>query len=302
MTTQGDNMPTKIDTITPEQEARFPEWVEKWTAIGLSTERADFQTAREAVLELYKIIGQPEPEVVFAPSPKAAIVYGLTVELGREPTKQECRDAIQNTYGGAMVAPWNAYVTFLRDVMGWEDETLKTFAYGETICKSCGWVWWGEKVCVIIDRPEVIKMNDQNVLHGEDGPAIRYTDGWSVYSWNGTRVPSEWIENRADMDPRIALTWENIEQRRCAAEIVGWHNVLDQLDAKVIDEDGDPEIGTLLEVNLPDIGKERFLKVQCGTGRTFALPVPPEMKTALEAQSWTWGIKKDDFKIPEIRT
>ena len=75
-----------------------------------------------------------------------------------------------------------------------------------------------------------------------------------------------------------------------------------KLDSVVVDEDGDPEIGTLLEVDLPDIGKEKFLKVLCGTGRTFALPVPPEMKTALEAQSWTWSIDEKDFFKPEIRT
>ena len=42
-------MAKTIDKITPEQEARFPEWVEKWTAIGLSTERADFKTAKKEI-------------------------------------------------------------------------------------------------------------------------------------------------------------------------------------------------------------------------------------------------------------
>jgi hypothetical protein len=100
----------------------------------------------------------------------------------------------------------------------------------------------------------------------------------------------------------MAITWENIEQRRCAAEIVGWAKILDELSAKIIDEDDDPEIGTLVEVDIPDIGKERFLKVQCGTGRTFAIPVPPEMSTAISAQAWTFGIELKDFKIPEVRT
>jgi hypothetical protein len=296
-------MAKTIDKITPEQEARFPEWVEKWTKIGLSTERADFKTANEAVLKLYEIIGRPKPQVLLAPSPKAAIITGLTIENdGKKPTKQQCRDAVQDTYGGAMVAPWNAYVTFLRDVLGWEDETLAAFAHGEALCVSCGWVWWGKKVCMIIDRPEIIRTNDEDVLHCEDGPAIRYTDGWSVYSWNGVRVPGEWIENRETLDPRIALTWENIEQRRCAAEIIGWDKVLDKLDSKIIDDDGDPEIGILIEVDLPDVGRERFLKVQCGTGRIFALPVPPDMKSALEAQSWTWNIDKKEFIKPEVRT
>jgi len=58
----------------------------------------------------------------------------------------------------------------------------------------------------------------------------------------------------------------------------------------------------LLEVELPDIGKERFLRVLCGTGREFALPVPPDMTTALQAQSWTFGMVEFEFVKPEIRT
>jgi hypothetical protein len=71
----------------------------------------------------------------------------------------------------------------------------------------------------------------------------------------------------------------------------------------VIDEDEDAMIGTLLEVNIPDIGREKFLKVLCGTGRTFAIPVPPNMNTALQAQAWTWNMEVEDFgEGPEIRT
>ena len=98
------------------------------------------------------------------------------------------------------------------------------------------------------------------------------------------------------------MTWVNIEQRRAACEILGWAKILKELDAKIINEDGDPEIGTLVEVNLPDLGKERFLRVLCGTKREFAIPVPPDMKTAVAAQAWTWGLELEDFIVPEVRT
>jgi hypothetical protein len=78
---------------------------------------------------------------------------------------------------------------------------------------------------------------------------------------------------------------------------------LNELQAKVIDRDADPEIGELLEVEIPEIGTERFLKVLCGTGREFALPVPPDMKTALQANAWTFGVEDvRDFLKPEVRT
>jgi hypothetical protein len=145
-------------------------------------------------------------------------------------------------------------------------------------------------------------VDNQNRPHCGDGPSHKWRDGWALYHWHGVVIPKEWVTGNPP-SPADALNWENIEQRRAACEIVGWSNILKQLKAKVIDEDSDAEIGTLLEVNIPDSGKERFLKVRCGTGReNIVLPVPKNMKTALAANAWTYGI--DDLKSfkPEIRT
>jgi hypothetical protein len=101
--------------------------------------------------------------------------------------------------------------------------------------------------------------------------------------------------------PQAALQWPNVEQRRAACEILGWAQILSELDAKVINKDDDEHIGALLEVNLPDSGPERFLSVRCGTGRQFALPVPREIDTALAANAWTYGLDRLSFK-PEVRT
>ena len=84
--------------------------------------------------------------------------------------------------------------------------------------------------------------------------------------------------------------------------MIGWTKILAALNARVIDADSDPEIGELVEVDLPDSGPERFLRVRCGTGREFALCVPREMETALAAQAWTWALDTKDFTRPEIRT
>ena len=160
-----------------------------------------------------------------------------------------------------------------------------------------------EKFCVVSDFPEVLKVDDQNRPHCETGPSHRWRDGWSLYHWHGVRIPGEWIEDRESLTPKTALTWENIEQRRAACEILGWDAILSELSAITIDEDGDPEIGTLVEVEIPEIGRERFLRVRCGTGRQFALPVQPTRRTALEANAWSYGFDNpQDFIKPEVRT
>ena len=195
-----------------------------------------------------------------------------------------------------------SYFTFFRDVCGLElsPEILERISINEDLVTSCGWTWWHENILVISDRPKKINLDAEGRLHCENGPSIEYRDGWSLYNWHGVYIPKEWVTTKKPT-AKEALTWEDIEQRRAACEILGWANVLKELDAKTIDEDGDPEIGTLVECSIPDSGKERFLRVLCGTSREFVIPVPRQMKTAIEANSWTWGLSSEEYK-PEVRT
>ena len=167
------------------------------------------------------------------------------------------------------------------------------------LCSSVGAVMPEGRVCYVSDRPEIIKLDSEDQLHCEDSPAIKYSDGFSIYAWHGERFPHDWAQSPSS--PSEALRWPNLEQRRVACEFVGWDNIIDELEGQLIDKDDDPEIGELIRVILPDSGAENFLRVTCGTGRRFALPVPPDMKTARQANAWTWGLRPDQYR-PEVRT
>src|SRR5688500_20382768 len=70
-------MPARIDKLTEEQIARFPEWVEKWVKIGLSTEPANFDEAEAGVRGCYRAAGLAEPKVVLRMgSPLGAVLGG----------------------------------------------------------------------------------------------------------------------------------------------------------------------------------------------------------------------------------
>ena len=215
----------------------------------------------------------------------------------------ECAKAWAACYqGGNMWASYEAYITATRDILRLELPSHKKYECWESAAINGGFRVMHKEFCIVSDFPEILKIDNENRPHCENGPSHRWRDGWSLYHWHGQEIPSEWIENKESLTAKIALTWKNIEQRRAACEILGWSNILTELDAKIINTDKDPEIGELVEVIIPEIGRERFLRVRCGTGREFAIPVPPKMKTALEAQAWTWGLDKKDFTKPEIRT
>jgi len=269
-----------IDTLTEEQIAQFPKYVEKYKAIGIDTRPIDFEKSVEVLKEfLGDTIG--DRTFVYKQSPKNM--------LGG-------KDII--TYGN-VESYWVASYKFFNDNFGICPEIEKIIP----LIEKCSWVVSDDDHVYVIDRPCSIKFDDQGRTHCENGPAIEYADGFAVYMWHGQRVPKWWIMEPEKLTEKEFLRHSNAEMRRSACEIVGWATVLKTMNAKVVDEDQDPEIGTLLEVDIPDIGKEKFLQVLCGTKREFAMPVPPEMKSAIEAQAWMLGFDSvDEFMPPEFRT
>lgn len=344
----------KITELTEAQKARFPEWVQKYTQVGLSCEPADKLRAERGIRAHYECAKIPCPDTVvwvaspivlsiaapiaasliendvsitadelpgvveaalrsLSPDLRAAVVEAVVAAGAAGAAKKKkkksnheglvvaLRRAIKTTWnrhnGGAWWISFVAWGTYVRDVLGCDIP----IGPREDTDSSCGWWWPHRQFVMICDRPAEIHRDVDGRLHSPSGPALRWRDGWGIHFWRGTRVPKDWIESPQTLDPHLALNHENVEMRRCVAEILGWQKVLDLLAPKVIQTDPDPEIGELLEVQIAG-NRERFLKVRCGTGRTFVLPVPPDMASALEANAWTYGIEANALMQLETRT
>jgi len=328
--------------ITENEKVLLKQHSDMWIERILSTKSADFSKLESAIKGMYRVSDLAEPEVIMVKSPiMMVLMYGacsvlvekkdanvrkilddvaaqmnaipsgispldhyvfVCKKLAGKKGLKESKNWINVYQDGAYWAQYDSFLTGMRDVIGLRLPEHENYKFWEEAAIHGTIRVIHEKFCIVSDFPELLKIDDRNRPHCQDGPSHRWRDGWSLYHWHGVVIPEEWLTVPGHLTAKMAITWENIEQRRCAAEIVGWAKILDELSAKIIDEDDDPEIGTLVEVDIPDIGKERFLKVQCGTGRTFAIPVPPEMSTAISAQAWTFGIELKDFKIPEVRT
>jgi hypothetical protein len=208
---------------------------------------------------------------------------------------------VNNLYDGQLYASWGAYVSFIRDVLGWNGSTLDQFSVNEDLIKSCGWVWWHENVLAISDRPETLNRDLEGRLHCENAPSIAYRDGWSLYHWHGVSVPEKWIMDKKSITIANVFKEENAETRRAGCNILGWDKVLSGIDAKMVDDDGDPQIGILYHGQIPGAAKCGFLKVECGTKRTFVIPVAASCRTAIEAQAWISNEPVKEWKRPEVR-
>ncbi len=65
-------MSRRIEFLTEEQQARIPEWAERWRQVGLRTGPADRPRFEAAVERCYRLAGLPwEGRVIWAPSPLA---------------------------------------------------------------------------------------------------------------------------------------------------------------------------------------------------------------------------------------
>ena len=313
----------KIEKLTAAQTAKLAEYAKRWTEIGLSTAPADRPRAEAAIIEMYRVAGLGAPRIVWCGSPLAqgltrAIVIDqkLLNDIGKG-IWASVRDSVRASVGdsvwasvwdsvwdsvyGQHDANWLAFYKFFRDECGLNEQTEKLNGLTE-LCESAGWALPHQNICWVSERHCLVARDDHGRLHSLTGPALLYPDGWGVYAVHGTRIPETWITDPKSLTAKVALTWPNVEQRRAACEILGWENVLRELDAKTIDRDEDPMIGELVEVTIPDVGKEKFLRVVCGTQRRFALPVPPQMKTALEANAWTYAVDTQVLKALEART
>jgi hypothetical protein len=289
----------RLNELTQEQIDAMPLYVDKWVKVGLSTERVDFERAKGLVAKAYEKAGLALPKVYhFARGPRE----GFAIYKSHPTGTGTYNDYTSGCMFGSQESSWLSYWDYYKSETCVEVDDL---SYMKEIALHCGWVYTGDTDVIIHDRPEIIKRDENHALHCEDGPAIRYLDGYEFYSWHGQIIPKEWIVDRASLTPEIALGQRNTELRRAACEILGWVNVIERLNCRVIDQDADEMIGTLLEVHIPNIGNdsmlEKFLKVRCGTGAEFAIPVPPEMRTALEANAWTYGLKPTEY-VPEVRT
>src|SRR5262249_54887682 len=104
--------------------------------------------------------------------------------------------------------------------------------------RSCGWWWPLDDVCVVVERPLVVRTEARPGpdhagvrLHCSDGPAIAYPDGFRVHSWHGTRAP-DWVITDPSPD-RIAKE-SNVEVRRSAIERIGWDRFLDEAEVDLL--------------------------------------------------------------------
>ncbi|POM26555.1 hypothetical protein BTM25_09560 [Actinomadura rubteroloni] len=195
-----------------------------------------------------------------------------------------------------------------------EDAELDLWA---AVARSCGWWWPRDGTCVVAERPvevhtEPVPGSELGVLrlHHGDGFAVRYSDGWGVHAWHGTRVP-DWV--MTDPTPERIRQAVNVEVRRCAIERIGWDVYIDQAGLTLVSTASDPgNPGCELRLySLPPsllAAPSRVLLAVNGSverdghRRRYGLGVPGDIDDPVAAAGWSYGLTASQYARLQRRT
>jgi len=109
-----------INKLTPAQIARFPEFVDKWTRIGLSTEPADRARAEAGIELAYKVAGLYAPKIVWCGSPLSNALTRALVN------KNSVGDSVW-AYTGSLFYIWGDTYQFQPCVDLWRRGLIPSF-------------------------------------------------------------------------------------------------------------------------------------------------------------------------------
>lgn len=290
----------QISELTPEQEAQIPVYRERFRGYGLSTERVDQVKATAALKRTSKYLGLPDPEVWFLDSPfQVAVAANLlkTFEMDEvraiidsgELMSPENYKKAGGTKGqssllsyGSFESYWGAFHCYIAQVLPVEKNELHEIV--EDIFKTCGVYASFEGLYIVSDRPVRISMNDNKELHNEHIKALEYVDGRGVYAFEGTRLPAWLYETPKDqIDGKRVLDINNVAVRLAAQKFLGMAKFLSLLGYKVIATDPNEEGAELIEIVMPDVGAQRFMKmVNPSTGEIHVERVKTTDKTTTD--------------------
>ena len=229
------------------------------------------------------------------------------------------RASLYQRFWGQHEAHWIAFYDVPRHLglVTYSDEVSARLDLWTALARSCGWWWPYGNVCVISERPALVKTETWDAargtvrLHSASGPAMRFRDGWPVYAWRGRQVPA-WVVEEPTVE-RIAGEG-NVEVRRCAIESLGWEKFTGQLLAEqrpaVAPDPGNPGQDLFLYEVPERLWGTRVKLLLCTNGsaerdgarRRYGLTVPVHIKDPVEAAAWTAGLTKSEYALMQRRT
>jgi hypothetical protein len=197
-----------------------------------------------------------------------------------------------------------SFYSYFRDAAGLTEATGKLAGLLQ-LAEQCGWWWPFQNVVILTERHNILHFDDRIRLHCEDGPALSYPDGWSIYAIHGVRVPEDVVMQPEALTVERIESEQNAEIRRVMIDRYGQVRYLQDSGAKEIHRD---DWGILYHKDIPDDEPMVMVKVvnstpePDGAFKDYFLRVPPHIDTALDAVAWTFGKSPSEYAALSVQT
>ena len=204
-----------IKKLTKEQESQLSVYRDKWLAIGLSTARINREEAKKDFWLFNKLVlgKKGQPIVVFMDSPLTAwlatcLLYQFIAKCEMSQVWSQVESQVRSQvwsqvelfvypyFDGNLMSSYFSFYDYCNKVLKIKfKEQKKWDCYLQT--SNVQLIYPFKEFVVMSEKPIDIKMKN-NILHNENGPSIKYADGFSVWSLNGIKVPQWLVETRAE--------------------------------------------------------------------------------------------------------
>jgi hypothetical protein len=270
-----------IESLTPEQEAKMPQYVAKWIEKGSTTEQCTLEDAQIDFALFQKLVLKKNPApVILVKSPREANLKIKELYFKSE-DKMQC---FYPYFDCQYWAGWFAFYEFMEKELGIVYPNKAEYD-AMCACSKYGMVYPLDDICIVVQPPTIIRKNERG-LHCENGPALSYGGDNEIYALNGVVMPKEYILTKStDIKTIDILKETNVEIRRELIRKVGLEQVFEQLPHKLLDAKGNYE---LYSINLSDeVNDARFLKMINPSIGVFHIEgVAPEISNVADALKW----------------
>ena len=155
---------------------------------------------------------------------------------------------------------------------------------------------------MVCERPKRIERNEQGRLHSLMGKAIEYPDGWGLYFVHGVKFTEDQFNRSKKAKLKELISWEDIDQRAALLRDKPLEKLLDEANAKIIDETDECGGYKLMEMDLGFRSKVRVMSYKgwshFGEGRQkqYVKFVPPNSAKCLDTIASLRGITVEQLK------
>jgi hypothetical protein len=135
---------------------------------------------------------------------------------------------------GSHDSGWISFYKFFREEVNLKEETEKLIPL-MNLAEQSGWWWPFENLVIITEKPKIVSIVNRR-LHKDNGPAIEYSDGFSVYALNGIRMKQEYVMTPAnELSVSTIMKEQDVDIRRELLKKVGLQRFIKETKGKILD-------------------------------------------------------------------